>query len=159
MNKKVLTIAIAVVVIIVGASFVSAAKGPQNPYLGGDLSSVWVSINDLYAKVAALTEQVDSVPAVHFGEPQMLVGEDDDISGAYVFDAETDGIVTGFCWSDPNTVGDATVEGLIDNDRVVTTRTPELTSITLPVRKGDSVTIFWSNCEYDLDIKWWPLTV
>jgi hypothetical protein len=68
MNKKLLTIAIALVILAMVVAPVAALKpeptvtaAVQNPNAG--TSSIWVAINDLYAKVAALTLKVNSIPA------------------------------------------------------------------------------------------------
>jgi len=64
MNKKLLTIAIVLVILVAGIPFASAAPqpaAPQNP--NPSTASVWTAINDLIAKVAALTTKVNSIPA------------------------------------------------------------------------------------------------
>jgi len=64
MNKKLVMIAIALVIFAIVVAPVAAAPqpaAPQNPNAG--TSSIWVAINDLFAKVAALTLKVNSIPA------------------------------------------------------------------------------------------------
>lgn len=174
-KKSLLAVCIAIAVIAMVAVPVAAQLPAKNPLpKGNPWDTVWSMLKELQKMIKAIPAgptgptgpQGPTGPAgatVHFGEWQSIAV--DKSTHSYEATADTDGIVIVLC---QNYGGETQVSGydagITPKEIVVLSVSPVAsdgyarTSITMPVRQGDSWGVGWYECNSWLSVKWLPLS-
>ena len=178
MKKKLLIIAIALVIFVVVSSPVSALPTksplpPSNPWnlVWGLFQDLQNQIKALQAKDTDLQNQINNIPGpVHLGVRQLVYTKDPVDVYKYEDTALTDGFVTCMVVGDNGEV--IIVGGIVVDpnpadpikDEIVASRggvgeySISRTSITMPVNKGDTWYVVWDENTSGVKIYWYPLS-
>jgi hypothetical protein len=179
MDKKLLTIAIALIILAIVVAPVAAVLPATNPLpKGTGWNTVWELLQDLQNQITNIQlipgPQGPTGPpgsdgvTVHFGEWQEI--EVDETDGAYYSGdpAETDGFVRFMCTANKEIY----IYGFTGNyptniDVIAYDKSPAYgsgpqaiapTSIVFPVQQGKKWGVDWDTCNLKLDIAWMPVS-